>query len=88
MRITDQDIQKAKEYSLEKLLPSNRMNGNLIKYKCPFDDHDDSTASFTIYRISNSYYCFGCNRGGSTIDFIKQIASVGFIEAVEYLSNK
>lgn len=31
---------------------------------CPFDDHDDSTASFTYFADTETFYCFGCGKGG------------------------
>lgn len=39
---------------------------------CPFADHDDEgAASFTIYRDTNSFNCFGCQRGGDVVKFIE-----------------
>jgi hypothetical protein len=35
--------------------------------RCPLQDHDDKTPSFQIY--GDGWHCFGCNRGGSIIDF-------------------
>lgn len=35
--------------------------------KCPFGIHADKTASLKIYPQSNSFYCFGCGKGGDTI---------------------
>lgn len=38
---------------------------------CPF--HDDSTPSFSIDSERNIYNCFGCGRGGTYIDFFKDV---------------
>lgn len=35
--------------------------------KCPFGSHVDKTPSFKVYPDSNSFYCFGCEKGGDTI---------------------
>jgi hypothetical protein len=35
--------------------------------RCPLPDHDDTTPSFQV--LSTHWRCFGCNRGGSVIDF-------------------
>jgi hypothetical protein len=34
---------------------------------CPFGDHEDRTPSFQV--LSSHWRCFGCQRGGSAIDF-------------------
>jgi hypothetical protein len=38
--------------------------------RCKFPDHKDKTASFHIYPITNTFYCFGCHHGGTLIDFL------------------
>jgi len=40
------------------------------KICCPFDDHNESEPSFHLRLNKNSFYCFGCKRGGSAIDFV------------------
>ena len=37
------------------------------RMRCPLPDHDDRTPSFQV--LSSHWRCFGCNRGGSVIDF-------------------
>lgn len=34
---------------------------------CPLPDHDDTSPSFQV--LATHWRCFGCNRGGSVIDF-------------------
>ena len=36
--------------------------------KCPF--HEEDTGSFTVYAEENNWYCFGCKKGSSHIDYI------------------
>jgi hypothetical protein len=37
--------------------------------KCPLPGHDERTPSFTVFRKTNSWYCFGaCQRGGDVVD--------------------
>lgn len=38
-----------------------------LKARCPLPGHDDRTASFTVYGVSDSAWCFGCQRGGDVI---------------------
>src|SRR5919112_48016 len=33
--------------------------------RCPLPDHEDKTPSFVVYPDSNSWWCFGCSRGGA-----------------------
>ena len=35
---------------------------------CPF--HDETTPSFTVYPDGGGWYCFGCDRGGSALDYV------------------
>jgi DNA primase len=53
--------------------------------KCPLPSHDDKTASFHIYPDTNSFYCFGCRRGGGIVQFVKHIKSISDKEAFKEL---
>lgn len=53
---------------------------------CPF--HSEKTPSFTVYPESQSYYCFGCGKGGDAITFIRQVENLEYIEAVRFLAQK
>lgn len=37
---------------------------------CPFKDHPEKTPSFGYHPKQDRFYCFGCQRGGKTVDFI------------------
>lgn len=52
---------------------------------CPI--HTEKTASFHIYRKTNSFYCFGCNVGGDVIHLVKLIYGLDFQGAIKFLSN-
>lgn len=40
------------------------------KIQCPLPNHNtDNTPSFQYYYKTDSFYCFGCNRGGSSFQF-------------------
>jgi len=45
-----------------------KRNGKVLKGCCPF--HADKTPSFTVYPVTNSYNCFGCDASGTVIDFV------------------
>ena len=53
---------------------------------CPF--HDEKTASFSVNPERQIYKCFGCNVGGGVINFIMEIESMEFVNAVKHLANK
>lgn len=40
--------------------------------KCPFHS-GDNTPSFLIYHKTNSFYCFGCKRGGNVVSLIQYL---------------
>lgn len=58
---------------------------NRNKIKCPF--HEDKTESLHLYTRSNSYYCFGCTRGGDIIQFVMDYKQCNFKEACNLLIN-
>jgi DNA primase len=38
---------------------------------CPLPDHEDKTPSFTVFLKTNSWWCFGCSRGGDVIELAR-----------------
>lgn len=77
--ISDEDIEKAKNYPIENLIEVNKEGFALCLFH---DDHHPS-----MYCRKNYYYCFSCNASGSTIDLYMYLNNVNFIEAVRFLSN-
>ncbi|MCL2478433.1 MAG: DNA primase [Treponema sp.] len=53
---------------------------------CPF--HNEKTPSFTVNPDLKSYYCFGCHKGGSVLNFVMEMDKLTFPEAVEQLAKK
>ena len=54
--------------------------------KCPF--HHEKTASFSVNTDGNFYYCFGCHKSGDVINFIMEIESLDFNDAVKFLAER
>jgi len=52
---------------------------------CPF--HDDHEPSLVITPEANLWHCFGCNTGGSVIDFLMKTDQISFRHAVEKLAG-
>jgi len=53
---------------------------------CPF--HREKTASFSVDNTKQFYYCFGCGRGGSVIQFVMEAENLDYIEAVKFLAER
>lgn len=53
--------------------------------KCPI--HGEKTGSMRLYRGSNSFYCFGCGKGGTVIDFVMALEKCDFKQAVLVLKQ-
>jgi len=53
---------------------------------CPF--HNEKTPSFTVNPSRGFYHCFGCGKGGDVFNFIQEIESVDFREALEMLAEE
>lgn len=76
--ITHQDIANAKKHPFENLIETQ--NGKAV---CPF--HPEDTPSFSIHKEGNFGYCFGCNKGVDTIQFIMETKNMSFVDAVKLL---
>lgn len=53
--------------------------------KCPF--HNDWTASLHVYERTNTFKCFWCQAGGTSIDFIMKSEQCSLREAIERLKS-
>ncbi|MDD4502156.1 MAG: DNA primase, partial [Clostridia bacterium] len=53
---------------------------------CPF--HKEKTPSFSVVPAKQIYYCFGCNKGGNVINFVKDIENLDYSEAVRLLAER
>ncbi|MBO4383189.1 MAG: DNA primase [Clostridia bacterium] len=60
--------------------------GRLSKGLCPF--HSEKTPSFTVYPENQSYYCFGCGKGGDIITFTRDIENLDYLDAVRFLADR
>lgn len=82
--ITDMQIQRALEVPIESLIDQPlRKSGKTLVGLCPL--HNEKHPSFYIYLETNSCWCFGCNQGGNSINFVRLLQGFGFPEAVRYL---
>ena len=56
------------------------------KGRCPF--HDEKTPSFVVSPTKGIYKCFGCQKGGNSINFIQEVQGVSYPEALRYAADK
>jgi DNA primase len=60
--------------------------GLRFKALCPF--HSEKTPSFSVDRGRQAYYCFGCERNGDVITFLREHNGLDFREALEDLASR
>lgn len=53
---------------------------------CPF--HGEKTASFSVAPDKGMFYCFGCHKGGSVIQFEMEIEGLSYGDAVRALAKR
>ena len=53
---------------------------------CPF--HNEKTPSFSVDTETQLFYCFGCHKGGSVIQFVMEMERLDFSEAVKLLAER
>ena len=53
---------------------------------CPF--HNEKTPSFSVDSDSQLYYCFGCHKGGTALNFVMEMERMDFQEAVKHLAER
>ena len=53
---------------------------------CPF--HSEKTGSFSVNPEKGIYYCFGCHKGGGPVNFIMEIESLNYPDAVRFLARR
>ncbi|MDA1112503.1 MAG: DNA primase [Bacteroidetes bacterium] len=63
-----------------------RKSGSRYTGLCPF--HDEKTPSFSVTPSMGIYKCFGCNKGGNAIQFVREIENVTFVEAARQLAER
>jgi DNA primase len=94
-RIINQDSplgQKVREMKTQVAI--ERVIGQYIKLQssgdkfvglCPF--HDDHDPSFTVYPATGTFHCYGCNKHGDVITFLREIANLSFSQALDVLDQ-
>jgi DNA primase len=53
---------------------------------CPF--HQEKTPSFQVNEQKQSWYCFGCQKGGDLFGFVEEIEKTDFVGALRILAEQ
>jgi DNA primase catalytic core len=89
-RFPDEMVERIKrEISVQRLVEARgiklkRVGKNLVGL-CPF--HPEKNPSLTITPATNKWRCFGCDRGGTAIDWVMHSQGVSTRHALELLSR-
>ncbi|WP_063734356.1 DNA primase [Streptomyces sp. RTd22] len=90
-RINDDDVRAVRDAVpidavVSEYLQLRNAGGGNLKGLCPF--HDEKSPSFQISPSKGLYYCFGCQEGGDTVDFVMKIDHLSFSETIERLASQ
>jgi DNA primase len=70
---------------VQEFVPLKKRGVNLLGL-CPF--HNEKTPSFTVSPSKGIFKCFGCGKGGNSINFIMEHEHLSYPEALRYLARK
>jgi DNA primase catalytic core len=91
-RIPDEALERLKrEVSLTRLIEAQGLKlisqGKDLACRCPWHEGDD-TPSCIVSPKTNLWHCFGCDAGGSVIDWVMRTHKVSFRHACELLDKQ
>ena len=55
---------------------------------CPFPDHKEKSASFSVSEDRQLYHCFGCKKSGNIFTFLETFSGLAFPEAIQFLAKR
>jgi DNA primase len=71
---------------VSRVVTLKKAGGGRLKGLCPF--HNEKTPSFNVDPEKGFYKCFGCQKAGDLISFVRETEQLGFTEAVEALGQR
>lgn len=92
MRFSDDFISRVRESTnivdiISAYTELKRTGSNLMG-RCPFPDHPEKTASFSVNENKQVYHCFGCKKGGDVFNFVERMRGQSFPEVIESLADR
>ncbi len=90
MGIADDDIAKVRDATdivavITEHLQLKRVGQRWVGL-CPF--HNEKSPSFSVNQQQGFYHCFGCQKSGDAITFVREVEGLDFVGAVERLAAK
>src|SRR3978361_1193831 len=90
MGILAEDVQRVRETTDLVALAAAHIQlkrvGRSVTGLCPF--HTAESPPFSISPEKAVFYCFGCQKSGDAITFIRELEHLDFVEAVERLAAR
>ena len=63
-----------------------RRRGSDLWACCPF--HNEKSPSFHVIPSQGRYYCFGCHKGGTAVNFIMEYEHLSYWDALRSLAKR
>ena len=70
---------------IQEYLPLRKAGASRYVGLCPF--HNEKTPSFSVNTLHHRYYCFGCGAKGDVLNFVMELESLSFYEALKLLAD-
>jgi len=70
---------------VEEFVPLKKRGVNYLGL-CPF--HNEKTPSFTVSPAKGIYKCFGCGKGGNSVNFIMEHENLNYVDALKFVARK
>jgi len=90
MGILDDDVARVREATDLVALVSEHVAlkrvGRRFQGLCPF--HQEKTPSFSVSADKGVWHCFGCQKSGDAITFVREVEHLDFVEAIERLAGR
>lgn len=65
-----------------------KSSGSGMMGRCPFPDHQEKTASFSVSELKQVYHCFGCHKSGNIFTFLRDYQGLSFPQSIEFLADR
>lgn len=81
------DLSIAKSVPILSLFSPAKIKRTSDRSYCSCPLHTEKNSSFCVYHRSNTFYCFGCNKGGDSIKFVQLYNNMSFLDAVKFIGG-